>query len=78
MTAGSKQTDESPREVGRRVAKEAISKRKGDDKEPDFFFMSASPANEEEYLEGIQDVIGNIPVLVVHLRIIQLKVNGVF
>ena len=62
VTAGSKQTDETPREVGRRVAKEAISKRKGADKEPDFFFMTASPANEEEYLEGIQDVIGNVPV----------------
>ena len=62
VTAGSKQTVETPREVGRRVAKEAISKRKGEDKEPDFFFMTASPANEEEYLEGIQDVIGNIPV----------------
>ncbi len=62
VTAGSKQTDETPREAGRRVAKEAISKRKGADKEPDFFFMTASPANEEEYLEGIQDVIGNIPV----------------
>lgn len=62
VTAGSKQTDESPREVGRRVAKEAISKVKGEDTEPDFFFMSASPANEEEYLEGIQDVIGNVPV----------------
>ena len=62
VTAGSKQTDETPREVGRRVAKEAISKRKGADKEPDFFFMTASPANEEEYLEGSQDVIGNIPV----------------
>ena len=62
VTAGSKQTDETPREVGRRVAKEAISKRKGADKEPDFFFMTAPPANEEEYLEGIQDVIGNIPV----------------
>ena len=62
VTAGSKQTDETPREVGRRVAKEAISKRKGADKEPDFFFMTASPANEEEYLKGIQDVIGNIPV----------------
>ncbi len=62
VTAGSKQTAETPREVGRRVAKEAISKRKGEDKEPDFFFMTASPANEEEYLEGIQDVIGNIPV----------------
>lgn len=62
VTAGSKQTDETPREVGRRVAKEAISKVKGEDIEPDFFFMSASPANEEEYLEGIQDVIGNVPV----------------
>ena len=62
VTAGSKQTAETPREVGRRVAKEAISKRKGEDKEPDFFFMTASPANEEEYLEGIQDIIGNIPV----------------
>ena len=62
VTAGSAQTDETPREVGRRVAKEAISKVKGEDTEPDFFFMSASPANEEEYLEGIQDVIGNVPV----------------
>lgn len=62
VTAGSAQTDETPREVGRRVAKEAISKVKGEDTEPDFFFMSASPANEEEYLEGIQDIIGNVPV----------------
>ncbi len=62
VTAGSAQTDETPREVGRKVALEAISKVKGEDTEPDFFFMSASPANEEEYLEGIQDVIGNVPV----------------
>lgn len=62
VTAGSAQTSETPREVGRRVAKEAISKVKGADVEPDFFFMSASPANEEEYLEGIQDIIGNVPV----------------
>ena len=62
VTAGSKKTDESPREIGRRIAKEAISKRKGEDKEPDFFFMCASPANEEEYLKGIQDVIGDVPV----------------
>lgn len=62
VTAGSKQTDETPREVGRRVAKEAVAKLKGEDKEPDFFFMTASPANEEEYLQGIEDVIGNIPV----------------
>lgn len=62
VTAGSKQTEETPREVGRRVAKEAISKIKGEDTEPDFMFMTASPANEEEYLSGIEDVIGNIPV----------------
>ena len=62
VIAGSKQTDETPREVGRRVAKEAVAKVKGTDVEPDFFFMTASPANEEEYLEGIQDVIGNVPV----------------
>ncbi len=62
VTAGSKKTEESARDIGRRIAKEAINKRKGTDKEPDFFFMTASPANEEEYLKGIQDVIGNIPV----------------
>ena len=62
VTAGSRKTNEEPREIGRRIAKEAISKLKGTDKEPDYFFMSASPANEEEYLKGIQDVIGNIPV----------------
>ena len=62
VVAGSKKTDESPREIGKRIAQEAVSKRKGEDKEPDFFFMCASPANEEEYLKGIQDVIGNIPV----------------
>ena len=62
VTAGSAQTSETPREVGRRVARDAISKVKGADVEPDFFFMSASPANEEEYLKGIGDVIGDIPV----------------
>ena len=62
VSAGSEKTEESPREIGARVAKEALAKRKGEDKEPDFFFMTASPANEEEYLKGIQDVIGNIPV----------------
>ena len=62
VTAGSAKTDESPREIGRRIAQEAVAKVKGADKEPDFFFMSASPANEEDYMKGIQDVIGNIPV----------------
>lgn len=62
VTAGSKKTDETPREIGRRIAKEAISKLQGKDLEPDYFFMSASPANEEEYMKGIQDIIGDVPV----------------
>lgn len=63
VTSGSaKSENETAREAGRRIAEEAISKVDGDDKEPDFFFMSASPKEEEEYLKGIQDVIGDIPV----------------
>lgn len=62
VTAGSPKTEESAREIGRRIAKEAMSKVTGEDKEPDYFFMSANPAEEEEYLKGIQDVIGDIPV----------------
>lgn len=62
VVAGSEKTDESAREIGRRIAKEAMSQVKGSDREPDYFFMTASPAEEEEYLKGIQDVIGDIPV----------------
>lgn len=62
VVASSKKTAESAREIGQRIAKEAMSKVKGPDQEPDYFFMTASPAEEEEYLKGIQDVIGDIPV----------------
>lgn len=62
VVAGSEKTEESAREIGVRIAKEAIAQIKGDDKEPDFFFMTANPGEEEEYLKGIQDVIGDIPV----------------
>lgn len=63
VVAGSEKTiNETAREIGRRIAKEAISQVKGTDKEPDYFFMTASPAEEEEYLKGIQDIIGEIPV----------------
>ena len=60
--AGSKKTDETPREIGARIAKEAVSKIKGTDKEPDYFFMTANPGEEEEYMKGIQDIVGDIPV----------------
>lgn len=60
--SGSKKTKETPREIGRRIAQEAISQIKGDDIEPDYFFMTADPGSEEEYMKGIQDVIGKVPV----------------
>lgn len=48
------------RETGREVALKALEKA-GLDYAPDYFFMSASPAEEEEYIKGIQDVIGRVP-----------------
>lgn len=50
----------SARETGRVVALRAIEK-SGLDYAPDYFFMSASPAEEEEYIKGIQDIIGRVP-----------------
>ena len=50
----------SARETGREVAQKALEKA-GLDYAPDYFFMSASPAEEEEYIKGIQDVIGRVP-----------------
>lgn len=50
----------SARETGREVAAKIIEKC-GLDYAPDYFFMSASPAEEEEYIKGIQDVIGRVP-----------------
>ena len=50
----------SARETGREVALKALENA-GLDYAPDYFFMSASPAEEEEYIKGIQDVIGRVP-----------------
>lgn len=50
----------SARATGREVARKALEKA-GLDYAPDYFFMSASPAEEEEYIKGIQDVIGRVP-----------------
>ncbi len=59
--AGSKKTEESAREIGRRLAKDAMAKL-GNVKHPDFIFMSASPAEEEEYMKGIEDVVGSVNI----------------
>ncbi len=62
VVAGSEKTTETPREIGQKIAKEVMESVKGKDKEPDYFFMSANPGEEEEYLKGIQDILGDIPV----------------
>ena len=50
----------SARETGREVAIKALEKAELD-YAPDYFFMSASPSEEEEYIKGIQDIIGRVP-----------------
>ena len=50
----------SARETGREVAMKALEKA-GLDYAPDYFFMTASPGEEEEYIKGIQDIIGRVP-----------------
>lgn len=48
------------RETGKMVALEAV-KKAGLKKVPSYFYMVASPGEEESYLKGIQDVIGRVP-----------------
>ena len=48
------------RETGRLVAQEAM-KNAGLDFAPEYFYMVASPGEEEDYLKGIEDVIGRVP-----------------
>ena len=50
-----------PRETGKKVAQEAMRKA-GRTDSPAYFYMVASPAEEEEYIKGIQEVIGMVPV----------------
>ena len=52
---------ECPRKTGIKVAKEAM-KNAGRTDRPAYFYMVASPAEEEEYIKGIQEVIGMVPV----------------
>ena len=48
------------RATGREAAKEAI-KSAGRNGPPSYFYMAASPGEEEFYLKGISDVIGRVP-----------------
>lgn len=60
IAAASRDDGLSAREIGRRLAIEASSQLSG--KKADYFFMTASPKEEEEYILGVQDILGAIPV----------------
>ncbi len=49
------------RAIGRKVAIEAVENAKTT-RAPAYFYMVANPKEEEEYLMGIQDVIGRVPM----------------
>lgn len=55
-----KKEGECPREIGRELAKAAVAKLNG--AKPSYFFMTASPAEEEFYAKGVMDITGTIPM----------------
>lgn len=58
--AGSALKNNDARATGRMVAEEALAKA-GLDYAPTYYYMVASPKEEEYYVKGIQDVIGDVP-----------------
>lgn len=52
--------EKTARETGKEIAKEAL-KNAGKTTSPNYFYMVANPGEEEEYLKGIQDIIGRVP-----------------
>lgn len=63
MTVGvaAHEAGKDPRAIGRKVAIAAVENAKTT-RAPAYFYMIASPKEEEEYLMGIQDVIGRVPM----------------
>lgn len=62
LTIGTAACDagKNARETGAEVARSAL-KSANRTYAPNYFFMSAAPAQEEEFVKGIQDVIGRVP-----------------
>ena len=58
---GAHEAGKDARQIGRKVAIEAVRNAKST-RAPAYFYMIASPKQEEEYLMGIQDVIGRVPM----------------
>ena len=61
VAAGSPKTNDDARTIGRKLATKAVNEANCIEK-PSYVFVSASPKEEEEYLKGIADVIGDVPV----------------
>lgn len=53
-------SDHCARCVGKNLAKQAMEAA-GKDCAPDYWYMAASPAEEEYYIKGVTDVIGRVP-----------------
>lgn len=58
--AGAARGAETPRETGARLAREAMAAA-GKDTAPAYWYMAASPAEEEYYIKGVTEVIGRVP-----------------
>ena len=60
-TAGApRDSAECPRCIGKKLAEQAMAAA-GKDCPPDYWYMAASPAEEEYYIKGVTDVIGRVP-----------------
>ena len=60
-TAGAaRDTDCCPRKIGKKLAEQAMAAA-GKDCAPDYWYMVASPAEEEYYIKGVTEVIGRVP-----------------
>ncbi len=60
-TAGAaRDTDDCPRKIGKKLAEAAMAAA-GKDCAPDYWYMAASPAEEEYYIKGVTEVIGRVP-----------------
>ena len=57
--AGAKKA-RTARDTGRKVAEKAMENA-GKSEAPAYFYMVANPGEEEDYLKGIEDVIGRVP-----------------
>lgn len=56
----SREASDDARQTGREVALEALENA-GKDYAPSYYYMVASPKEEEYYVKGIQDIIGDVP-----------------